>query len=66
VLPAVEFNDDSPLETNEVHNELTNRCLPAKLAAAHLTMPEPRPQQALGVRHVSSQVASEVVVHGCL
>ena len=50
VLAAVEFDDETPLDADEVDDEWSDRLLPAKLERAKASGTQCYPQAALGVR----------------
>jgi hypothetical protein len=59
VLSAVEFDDQSDLETNEVRKVGSDRKLPAELATVDLAIAQSRPETAFGVRLVATELARE-------
>lgn len=51
MLPAVEFNNQPPLQANEVNNIRTKRYLTPKLEAAKTPIAKLAPNEPLGLRH---------------
>ena len=55
MLPAVEFDDETSLEADEIDDERANRCLAAESASVQLSAAQSRPQMVLGVCRISAQ-----------
>src|SRR5262249_1774028 len=62
VLTAVDLDDQSSLQAQEVHDIRSDRSLSAKLHA-ELAKSKPRPQTALSVRQFLSQLARPQHAH---
>ena len=62
VLPAVDLNDESRFEANEVNKVRTDLNLATKAQAVELFGTEMPPEEAFCIRRVLSQVSSERAV----
>ena len=57
VLATVDFNNQFPIQSNEVDNESCKRNLPLEFDAIELTRPKSRPKKALGVSRILAESA---------
>jgi hypothetical protein len=60
----VDFNDQSPVETYEVDNEISKRNLPAKLCAIAPSISNSAPDDRLGLHGVDALLAGETAEDG--
>jgi hypothetical protein len=60
VLASIDLDDESLLQTDEVHNVSTKRVLAAERASLELSLPQPAPQDSFGIGHVSAKLASSI------
>jgi hypothetical protein len=57
MLAAVDFNNQFPIQSNEVDNESCKRNLPLEFYSIELTRPKSRPKKALGVSRILAESA---------
>lgn len=60
-MPAIDFEDQTGLETDEVDDELPEYVLAAKFVAVETTAAQARPEDSFGCRLFRPQVASVFV-----
>jgi hypothetical protein len=63
MLAAIEFDDQSRPEADEIDDIVSNRILLPELLPIRLPLLEMVPEAMLGLRHVLSEVAGEVAAH---
>lgn len=63
VLSPVDFDDESRLEAEKIHNIGSNRRLPTKSMAVDLLAAQSRPQSPFGLRQIATELASNANRH---
>lgn len=63
MLPAVDFNYQTALETHEVHDVETDRDLPVELKVGKTPIPEPFPNDVFGLRLGLPKFTGSIVRH---
>ena len=64
VLSTVGFDDQTIFDASEVHDERTERMLPAKLVGRQTSAAQARPEPALGIGHRDAQGSCSWARHG--
>jgi len=64
VLSAIQFDDESPFDACEIHEERSDRMLPSKLATKQSAVAQEPPHPSFGISRFSAEMSR--VVYGCL